>query len=381
MAYKAFDEIYKTVPIRHLLLEKHGDDLISPPFATELCKEYNQIAFWDGNYVEYRALDLPPATSKFNAITNVRKSTWMVPYGIWDEMNTAVQVTNRKIEYHSIDAQGGKGQFYSIASNGKQACAFPLGYENTHYLIWIDKNGLRTDTFQTDNVKCHMGTVWCNGKFWSMPRGDNPNYQDLVSYDGSLIKRHKILCKENTRKYSDIVVVDNTLYSLPFGEGYGHKTVTEFDTTSNTIKYHELDIPDFAKKYNAQVLVDECIIGLPYGDERSQDSNWGVVFNTVTKESFPVNIGFIFGGKYRFRSGLAYKGRAVFLPSGSPNCPIISVDKHGGIQIGWQKDKIFGRPLLYKDKIYCIVYDIRKQQSFICSIDEKLNITQHQTLV
>ena len=28
-----------------------------------------------------------------------------------------------------------------------------------------------------------MGTVYCNGKYWSMPRGDVAGYNNLVSFD------------------------------------------------------------------------------------------------------------------------------------------------------------------------------------------------------
>lgn len=373
MTYKAFEDYYKESAIKHLLLEKHGDDLISPPFGTELCKNYSKIAFYDGKKIEFKDLKLPAATSKFNAIASVEDSSWLVPYGIWDNVNVALQITGRHIDYHTIDTKG-KGQFYSLASSGTAACSFPLGYSDTQFMIYIDKNGIRTVDFKTDNTKCHMGTVYCNGKFYSMPRGDKPNYNELVSYDGERIKKYKVDCIANTRNYTDIVTIGNTLYSLPFGESSGTKELIRFDTDTEKLNYTVLNIPDFAKKFNCAVRVEEYIIGLPYGSEYTHDSNWGIIYNTITDTSYAFDIGLNFGGKYRFRSGIEYKGRAVFLPTGSVNCPIMSVGTDGSIQIKYFENVLFGRPLLHNDLIYTMAFDIRRQKSFIVTINEDLEL-------
>jgi hypothetical protein len=377
--YKAFEDYYKEESIKHLLLTEHEDVLISPPFATELCRDYSKIAVYDGK-VSYIELELVPSTSKTNATARVNDSTWLIPYGIWDEFNTVVELKDRTPIYHGIDRLG-KGQFYSVASNGTSACSFPLGYENTSFLIYIDQQGLHTIDFETDNKKCHMGVAYCNGKYWSMPRGDLENYNSLVSYDGTTIERFNIPVKSSvTRKFTDIITVGNTLYSLPFGETAGLTSVIEFDTTSNKMITHELDVPDFAKKYNAQVLIEDCIIGLPYGDEHQNDSNWGIIFNTVTKKNKKFDIGISHGGKYRYRSGIEFKGRAIFLPAGTVGCPIISVDLEGYSVYKFYENIMFGRPTIYKDKLFSIVYNLNSKVSSIVEIDEYLNFKEVATL-
>ena len=77
MTYKAFEDFYRETKIRHLLLEKHNDVLISPPFATERCRDYSSIAVYDGkNYLSYVDLNLPDATSKVNAVARVNDTSW-----------------------------------------------------------------------------------------------------------------------------------------------------------------------------------------------------------------------------------------------------------------------------------------------------------------
>ena len=92
--YKAFEDHYKEQPIRHLLLAEHNGALISPPFATELCKDYSKVAVINDRTVEYIDLDLGDATSKFNAVAKVGESSWLIPYAIWDDFNVVVQLEN-----------------------------------------------------------------------------------------------------------------------------------------------------------------------------------------------------------------------------------------------------------------------------------------------
>jgi hypothetical protein len=375
MAYKAFQDFYKELSIKHLLLNEYQDVLVSPPFATEKCKDYNKIAVFDKK-VYYIDTDLPAATSKTNAIANVNDSLWMVPYGIWDEYNVVLELKDFKPEYHHLDKKG-KGQFYSIASNGNSACSFPLGYHGTQFLIYIDSNGVHTKDFVTEHTKCHMGTVYCNGKYWSMPRGDTANYQSLVSYDGQELKEYFVPALSNiTRKFTDIVTVGNTLYSMPFGETKGLNSIIEFNTKSGEFFLHDIGVPDFAKKYNAQVLVDDVIIGLPYGDEHHTDSDYGVIFNTITKHSQSFKINEKFGGKYRYRSGIAFEGSAIFLPSGTPSCPIYKVDQDGQITSKHYPNLLFGRPALFKNKLFTIVYNLNSNRSFIVNINNNLDMKE-----
>lgn len=377
--YKAFEEFYRKAKIKHLLLAEHEDMLISPPFATELCKDYSRVAVYNPvvKHVSYIDLNLPAVTSKTNAIATVNDSSWLIPYGIWDEFNTVVELKGITPVYHQLDKLG-KGQFYSVASNGTSACSFPLGYQETSFIIYIDDEGLHTVNFESNNKKCHMGTVYCNGQYWSMPRGDFRNYNSLVSYDGTNITKYGInVAPQITRKFTDLIPVGNTLYSLPFGESAGLTAVVEFDTNTWKSRTYELDVPDFGKKYNAQVLLNENIIGLPYGEEYEENSNWGVVFNTVTKQSKRFDIKLNFGGKYRYRCGIAYKGNAIFLPTGSPDCPIISVDENGNFKASKiDSNLIFGRPIIHNDILMSICYNITDSSHTIVEIDEDLNLKE-----
>jgi hypothetical protein len=189
MAYKAFQDFYHEEAIKHLVLHNHNGVLISPPFATEKCKDYSKVMCLDGNDVTFIDLDLPPATSKFNAIASIGDSVWFIPYGIWDDFNIVVQLKNGSPIYHKIDLPG-KGQFYNIATDGKTAFSFPLGYEDTSYGIYIKDEKVQIIDFNKQgHTKLHMGTVYCNGSYWSAPRGDTPGYCDLVKFDGKDITR------------------------------------------------------------------------------------------------------------------------------------------------------------------------------------------------
>jgi hypothetical protein len=210
-----------------------------------------------------------------------------------------------------------------------------------------------------------------------MPRSDEPRYNTLLEFNGNEIVAHKIDGIDNsiTRKYTDIIVKDNTLYALPFGETSGLNEIVEFDTDTKTCKLHTINGHDFAKKYNAGVLVGDSIVALPYGEDYNDDSNWGLVFDTVTKQSRQFDIGLKFGGKYRFRSGIEYKGSAYFFPSGTPTCPILKISSQGSIEAelyidGW----LLGRPIVYDDNLCVIGYNLSTKEHKVFAFDENLSL-------
>ena len=367
--YKAFQDFYKEQSIKHLLLVEHNNELLSPPFATEKCKEYSKV-FYKGSYID---LELLPATSKTNAVAQIDNSSWFIPYGIWDEFNTVVELRDTTPYYHTLPFKG-KGQFYSVATDGKTAFSFPLGYEDTNFGLYID-GIIKAHELPTKGKKLHMGTVYCNGRYWSMPRGDEPGYNTLLSFDGNAYQSYELDVDANiTRKYSDIIVKGNTLYSLPFGETSGLNTIVEFDTQTNTVTYHEINGVDFAKKYNCGVMLGDRIIALPYGDEFASDSRWGLVFDTVTKQSYQFDIGLEFGGKYRFRSGIEYNGNAYFFPSGTPGCPIFKIDSKGTILHYEQfENTMLGRPIIYNNQMYAIGHNMTTNKEAIYKFKEDLS--------
>ena len=376
MKYKAFQDFYIEENIKHLVLHEHNGILISPPFATEKCRDYNKVLCIDGDTIRYIDLELPSATSKFNAVTSIDNSVWFIPYGIWDDFNVVVQLKDFSPIYHKIDKPG-KGQFYNIATDGATAFSFPLGYEHTSYGIFIKDEQVNTiDIDRQEHIKLHMGCVFANGKYWSAPRSDTPGYVNMVSFDGDNIQTYPIYVNnpDVTRKYTDIIVKGNTLYSLPFGETPGLTELLEFDTETNTYILHELKIPDFAKKYNVGVLVNDVIIALPYGDEHYLDSNWGLVYDTITGEHFLFDIGLKFGGKYRFRSGIEFNNMAVFFPTGTPTCPIMCIDSTGIIKKIELPNLLVGRPILHKNKLCTIAYHIQTEKHFVLSMDSSLEI-------
>jgi hypothetical protein len=376
MTYKAFQDWYREGNIKHLLLYNHHGCLISPPFATELCPEYNKIMKYDGS-VSYIDTELPPAVSKTNCVVSVDNSSWFIPYGIYENnYNTVLQLTKDFVPIINFIEAEGKGQFYSGASNSTEAFSFPLGYEGTQYAMYIKDDVPKLIPFNHTVAKAHMGTVYCNGKFYSMPRGDEPGYTNLVSFDGNEFKSYDIpVNRDITRKYTDLIVKGNSLYSLPYGEQQGLNEVVEFNTDTSTISLHKLNVPDFAKKYNSMVLNGNHIIGLPYGDEHCEDSNYGIVFNTITKESKCFDIGITHGGKYRYRSGIQYYNLSVFFPGGTPSCPIIAVNTNG--QIVYKKhypNLMFGRPIIYNRMIHVIAYDIHTEKHYMYMFDESWTV-------
>ena len=371
MAYKEFQDHYKESKIKHLLLSEYKGKLLSPPFATDLCKDYSSV--WiDGEYVD---LKLPPVTSKTNAVAVLGDSAWFIPYGIYDEFNTVVEMTDNKVKKHTLPFTG-KGQYYSVATNYEwnSAFSFPLGYEGTNNAIYIENGKLSIHPLPHQGKKLHMGTVYCNGRYWSMPRGDEPGYTSLLSFDGENFTSYELdIDPDITRKYSDIIVKGNTLYSLPFGETTGLNTIVEFDTVTNTASYYNINGIDFAKKYNGGVLVGDNIVALPYGTEHGE-SNWGLVFNTVTKESKQFDIGIKHGGKYRYRCGIEYNGYAYFIPSGTPSCPIFKISKDGDeLDSIYFDNVLFGRPIIHNDKLCVIGYDTISSQHLLYHIKEDLS--------
>lgn len=370
MTYKAFQDWYREGNIKHLLLHKHNDCLFSPPFATTRCPEYNKILKYNGT-LEYIDTNLPPATSKINCVVTVDDSLWFIPYGIYDEFNIIMQLKNNVPVYHQIKSKG-KGQFYSGASNGTEAFSFPLGYSDTQYGLHIKNDSVNLVEFNHTVSKAHMGTIYCKGKFYSMPRGDQPNYNNLISFDGATFEYYTVPTNKSiTRKYTDLIAVDNILYSLPFGETSGLTDVVEFNTTTKEFKLHPLNIPDFAKKFNCMVYISNHIIALPYGDEYSNDSSYGVVFNIVTKESKLFDIEINYGGKYRYRCGIAFYNLAVFFPTGTPSCPIIAASTSGDIV--YKKhfaNLMFGRPIIHDGKINVLAYDIDTEKQYLYMFDE-----------
>lgn len=371
--YKAFEDFYKEARIRHLVLEVNKDELVSPPFGTQNNPSYDMCAFYK-DHTTLVSLDVPDATSKFNAVGVTDDSIWLIPYGIYDDLNVVVQIKDKTPIYHKLDKKG-KGQFYSVASHGNTACSFPLGYEDTQFLIYINDNKVKTINVDTNEKKAHMGTVYCNGSYYSMPRGESVHYSNILEFDGKKVIKHKLDLPEVSRKYTDAVVVGNKLFSLPFGETAGLNEVIEFDTKTKEYRLWKLNVDDFAKKYNTQVLVDDVIIGLPYGDEDSNDSDKGIIFDTVTKESFQFSIKESYGGKFRYRSGIAYKGSAYFLPAGTPGCALYKIDTKGiWVSKTYPDNLMFGRPVIYNDEIHTIVYNTYDNSSNLVKLNDSLDI-------
>lgn len=374
MTYKAFEDWYREGNIKHLLLAEHNGDLISPPFATERCIDYNKIMHYNGTDIGYIDTTLPPAVSKTNCVLHINSSSWFIPYGIYESnYNTVLELTKDLVPINHTIAAIGKGQFYSGASNNVTGFSFPLGYEATQYGLYIKDNKPILIPFEHSVDKAHMGTVYCNSKYWSMPRGDQPGYNKLVSFDGEVFNAYDVPVDVSvTRKFTDIIVKDNVLYSLPYGEGIGLTEVVEFDTISETFTMHELDIPNFAKKFNSMVMVGDNIIGLPYGDEQCNHSNYGIVFNTVTKESKKFDIGIGQGGKYRYRSGIEYNNCAIFFPVGSPQYPMIVINGDGTLKCIYNFTYyLFGRPVIYKDKLHILAYHIEDESQHMFVFDDE----------
>lgn len=373
MAYKAFEDFYREAQIKHLVLHQHGNYLVSPPFGTDQCKDYNRFMFYKDGKFEFLDLDLLPATSKFNGICSIEDDIWAIPYGIFDNFQTVLQIKNKQAIYHPI-SKTGKGQFYSLASDGQQGFSFPLGYEDTAFAIHIKNNSVSLVDFELKgHKKMHMGTVYCNGKFWSPPRGDTIGYQNVVSFDGSKIEVYPVDFDQShiLRKYTDFIVFENKLYALPFGQNGHLDQMLIFDTDTLTYRLDRLDIPVFFKKYNCGVLVGDTIVALPYGDKGQDNSNYGLVYNCNTGQhtSFDLGRTLGFGGKYRFRNGIECNGYAVFFPAGTPSAPLVVLDTLGNnIHRAYYQDYVLGRPIKYNNKLWTVAYHISTKEQFLMSV-------------
>lgn len=378
MTYKAFEDFYKEAEIKHLVLHQHGDYLISPPFGTEKCKDYNKFFYYKDGRFEFLDLELPPAVSKFNGICSIGDSIWTIPYGIFDQFEIILQIKDKKPIYHKINRPG-KGQFYSLANNDHEAFSFPLGYEDTAFAIHIKNDAIELQNFSTNgHKKMHMGTVYCNGKFWSPPRGDTLGYCDIVSFDGTTVKTYPVQFDQPhiLRKYTDFIVKGNKLYSLPFGQNGHLNQLLIFDTETETYKLEILNLPVFFKKYNCGVLIDNVIIGVPYGDKSQDSGKYGIVYDCDTGEhnSFVIDEGLGFGGKYRFRCGLEFNKCAVFIPTGTPAAPILVIDKQSNITNKiFLKEYVLGRPVKFQEKIWIIGYHIETKKQFLITLDRSFS--------
>jgi hypothetical protein len=119
--------------------------------------------------------------------------------------------------------------------------------------------------------------------------------------------------------------------------------------------------------------VDDTIIALPYGDDNTEDSNYGLVYDTVTNKHSTFDIGITHGGKYRFRSGIAYKGNAVFLPSGTPACPILVINKQGEIiHKQYMSEYLLGRPIIHNGSLMTMAHNMSTQESQLMLLDSFL---------
>jgi hypothetical protein len=376
MTYKAFEDFYKEAEIKHLVLHQHEDYLVSPPFCTDKCKDYNRFMFYKDGQFEFLDLELSPATSKFNGICSIGDSIWTIPYGLFDDFHTILQIKNKQPIYHTINKPG-KGQFYSLASNDKEGFSFPLGYEDTAFTIHIKDDTIFLHDFETrGHRKMHMGTVYCNGKFWSPPRGDTEGYNNVVSFDGNKIETYPIGFSQShiLRKYTDFIVNGDILYALPFGQNAHLDEILVFDTNTLTYRLDQINVPIFFKKFNCGVLINDTIIGLPYGDKHQTNSNYGIVYNCNTGQNKSFDFGIGFGGKYRFRSGIKYHDTAVFFPSGTPAAPILAINQYGEIvETKFFKDYVLGRPILYQDNLWTMGYHIETKAQFLINFDSSLN--------
>ena len=379
MTYKAFEDYYKEAEIKHLVLFEHNGYLISPPFCTDKCKDYSKVMVYKDGAVTYIDIDTPPATSKYNSMAVVDGRLFFAPYGIWDNFNTVLELKNWEPVYHTIDSSG-KGQFYNMASDGTSAFAAPLGYDPVSFGVFI-KNGQvkQIPIPESTALKRHMGCVLANGSYYSPPRGETLDYDTILKFNPTteevtLIKVGSLPLSK--RKYSDFIPVGNKLFALPFGREQELHHMLVLDTTTDTTELIELSVPPFMKKYNVGVLLDDIIIAVPYGHKDDGDANYGLVFNTTTYEHSTFNIEQSFGGKYRFRCGIAYNDVALFFPTGTPNADIVAIDKTGNIVFRKSlPEYILGRPIAYNDLVYTLAYHVVTHAHYLLAIDKIYNMT------
>ena len=375
MTYKSFEDYYKEAEIKHLVLFKHNNYLISPPFCTDKCKDYSRVLIYGkGGGVVWFDVDTPPATSKYNSMISIGDSAFFAPYGIWDKFNTVLELNTSgvgKASYHTLDSTS-KGQFYNMAGDGKTAFSAPLGYEEVSFGLFIKDGKVKQIPFPvTGELKKHMGTVWANGFYWSAPRGESYDYNQILKFNPNTeeLSFIKVDLPRARRKYSDFIVAGTKLFAFPLGKDYDLNQVLVVDTTNDSTELLELDIPPFIKKYNAGVLLDDTIVVMPYGNQDDGDANLGLLFNVNSYEHSTFDIGHSFGGKYRFRSGIKFNSTAVFFPSGAQNIEMVALDKLG--KIVWKQlfeDYIFGRPVLLDETLYTIAYHIETKKHYMFSL-------------
>ena len=375
MSYKSFEDYYREAEIKHLVLFKHGNYLISPPFCTDKCKDYSRVLIYQDGGVVWFDVDTPAATSKYNSMISIGSSAFFAPYGIWDEFNTVLELDTSgrgKASYHTLDSTA-KGQFYNMASDGNTAFSAPLGYEEVSFGLFIKDGKVKQIPFPvTGELKKHMGTVWANGYYWSAPRGESYDYNQILKFNPDTEELSFITADlpKARRKYSDFIVAGNKLFALPLGRDIELRQMLVVDTTTDSVELVDLNVPTFVKKYNAGVLLDNVIVALPYGHKDNGDANYGLVFNTDTYEHSVFDIGLTFGGKYRFRSGVEYNGVAIFLPTGTPNADIIVVDKTGTILFRKSlPEYILGRPIVHNERVYTVAYNVLTKKHSILTID------------
>jgi len=379
MTYKSFEDYYREATIKHLVLFEHKNYLVSPPFCTDLCKDYSRVMVYKNGETSFIDVDTPNATSKYNTMVSIGDSMYFAPYGIWDNFNTVLELRNGIPHYHIVDSTS-KGQYYNMSSNGNTAFAAPLGYEPISSCLFI-KDGIvkQIPINESHILKRHMGSVYCNGKYYSPPRGEEPEYNSILSFDPitESIKLIDVLgLPLSKRKYSDFIVVGHKLYALPFGREVELRHMLVLDTTDDSVELIELNTPHFMKKFNAGVALNDTIIALPYGHKNDGDANYGLVCNTTTREQKIFDIKKSFGGKYRFRSGCEFNGNAVFFPAGTPNADIKVIDKHGKIIFDCVfNDYILGRPLVHNNLVHSIAYNIYSKSHYIITMDKQFNIS------
>jgi hypothetical protein len=378
MTYKAFEDYYKEAEIKHLVLFEHNGYLISPPFCTDKCKDYSKVMVYKDGAVTYIDIDTPPATSKYNSMAVVGDSLFFAPYGIWDNFNTVLELKNWKPIYHTIDSSS-KGQFYNMASDGVTAFAAPLGYDPVSFGLFI-KDGEVQQIPIPDSLalKRHMGCVFANGNYYSAPRGETLDYDTILKFNPAskevtMIKVDNLPLSK--RKYSDFIQSGHKLFALPFGREQELHHVLVLDTITDTTELVELNIPPFMKKYNVGVLLDDVIIAVPYGHKDDGDANYGLVFNTTTYKHSTFDVEQTFGGKYRFRCGVAYNDVAVFFPTGTPNADIVAVNKTGNVVFRKSfPEYILGRPIEYNGTLYTLAYQVLTQEHCLVTLDKDYNI-------
>jgi len=378
MTYKSFEDFYRNAVIKHLILFEDNGDLISPPFCTDKCKDYSKVMRISNGEISYQDVTTQPATSKYNSMATIGDSVWFAPYGIWDEFNTVLEIKNGIPISHYIDSKS-KGQYYNLASNGTSAFAAPLGYEEISCALLIkDGKVKQIPVPESSELKRHMGSVWCNGHYWSPPRGESFDYNKILKFnpDTEELSFIDVDLPRARRKYSDFIVADTKLFALPLGRDHYLNHILIVDTDTGGTELVELNVPKFIKKYNAGVLLGDKIIAMPYGHKDDGNANFGLVFDTKTYEHSTFDIGITFGGKYRFRSGIEFNNLAVFFPAGSPAAPIIAVNEAGDIKFKKAfSDFILGRPIIFKEKIHTLAIHIESNDLYLFILDNDFNVT------